>query len=108
LSFFTRYLIELLVALSLSNCGCIIGNMPTNVFAYADYLVILAPCWSAMQALLVICKKYCDLLDLRCNTLKTVSVWSLLRVTNVGWCAILSLTLYLMVSRFSLSVNFVT
>jgi len=97
------------VALSLSNSGCIIGNMRTNVFAYADDLVILAPCCSAMQALLVICKKYCDLLDLRCNTLKTVSVWSLLRVTNVGWCVILySLTLYLMVSRFSLSVNFVT
>jgi len=41
--------------------------MPTSVFAY-----ILAPCWRAMQALLVICKKYCDLLDLHCNTLKTV------------------------------------
>ena len=53
---FTRYLIELLVALSLSSCGCIIGNMSINVFAYADYLVILAPCWSAMQALLVICE----------------------------------------------------
>jgi len=46
--------------------------MPTDVFAYADDLVTLAPRWRAMQALLVICKKYCDLLDLRCNTLKTV------------------------------------
>jgi len=28
------------VALSLSNSGCIIGNMSTNVFAYADDLVM--------------------------------------------------------------------
>jgi len=52
--------------------GCRIGNMPTNIFAYAGDIVLLTPSWYAMQALLKVLEKYCVLLDLCCNIKKTV------------------------------------
>jgi len=70
--FFNRYIMELLRDVSLSNAGCIIGNMPTNIFAYADDIVLLTPSWYAMQQLLTVLDKYCDMLHLCCNIKKSV------------------------------------
>lgn len=70
--FFNRYIMELLRDVSLSNAGCIIGNMPTNIFAYADDIVLLTPSWYAMQQLLTVLDKYCDMLHLCCNINKSV------------------------------------
>jgi len=46
--------------------------MFVNLFAYADDMVILAPSWYAMQALINILDKWCTQLDIECNTKKTV------------------------------------
>jgi len=56
---FTRYIVDLITDVGLSNTGCRIGNMPTNIFAYADDIVLLTPSWYAMQALLKVLEKYC-------------------------------------------------
>ena len=69
---FTRYIVDLITNVGLSNTSCRIGNMPTNIFAYADDIFLLTPSWYAMQALLKVLEKQCVLLDLCCNIKKTV------------------------------------
>ena len=46
--------------------------MPTNIFVYADDIVLLCPLWYAMKVLLTVLEKHCVLLDLYCNINKTV------------------------------------
>ena len=47
--------------------------MFVNLFAYADDMIILAPSWYAMQALIhLLMDKWCTELDSECNTKKTV------------------------------------
>ena len=69
---FTRYLSQLITEICLCNAGCKIGTMPTNIFVYADDIVLLCPSWYAMQVLLTVLEKHCVLLDLCCNIMKTV------------------------------------
>ena len=49
---FTRFVRPLISTISQSRLGCNIGGMFVNLFAYADDMVILAPSWYAMQALI--------------------------------------------------------
>jgi len=69
---FTRYIRPLLFAIYASNCGCKIGNVSVNVFAYADDIALLAPSWRAMQTLIDSMVTCCVSLDLMCNVMKTV------------------------------------
>ena len=69
---FTRYIRDLLCAVASSRFGCRVGNMSANIFAYADDIVLLAPSWHALQLLIYIVEKFCTLLDIMCNTKKTV------------------------------------
>ena len=46
--------------------------MFVNLIAYADDMVILAPSWYALQALIQVLDMWCTELDIKCNTKKTV------------------------------------
>jgi len=52
--------------------GIIIGGFFTNIFAYADDMVLLAPSWRALQHLLKILQECASDIDLMCNVNKTV------------------------------------
>jgi len=52
--------------------GCNIGGMPTNIFAYADDMVLLAPSWRALQQLINILGYCAYNIDMSCNVSKTV------------------------------------
>jgi len=69
---FTRFVRPLISAISQSRLGCNIGGMFVNLFAYADDMVMLAPSWHAMQALIKLLDIWCAELDIECNTKKTV------------------------------------
>jgi hypothetical protein len=69
---FTRYVRDLLKAVNSSCIGCSIGGIFVNIFAYADDMVLLAPCWSALQELIILLESICHEFDLVCNTKKTV------------------------------------
>ena len=56
--FFAVYLDGLLEELSLSGVGCYWHWMFAGVFCYADDLVLLAPCASALRTMLSICLSY--------------------------------------------------
>ena len=43
-----------------------------NILAYADDIVLLAPAWRAMQALLVILEKHAAILNMTCHENKTM------------------------------------
>jgi len=45
---FTRYIRDLLLVVSSSKIGCHIGGAASNIFAYADDIVILAPAWRGL------------------------------------------------------------
>jgi len=49
---FPKYLRHLLCVISGSHIGCRIGGLPVNIIAYADDIVLLAPSWHALQALI--------------------------------------------------------
>ena len=70
--FFARYIRDLLNTLANERVGCNIGGQFTNVLAYADDLVIIAPSWSAMQHLLDVLTVQTHLIDMSCNSQKTV------------------------------------
>ena len=55
---FAIYLDPLLQRLRDCGVGCHVGNTSTNVFAYADDLLLLAPTYGAMRELLKICEEY--------------------------------------------------
>jgi len=46
-----RYIRDMITALVRCGVGCTMGNQFTNVLAYADDLVLLAPSWKALQFL---------------------------------------------------------
>jgi len=55
-----------------------------NVFAYADDIVLLTPSWTAMQTLLDVLDINIDLINMTCNTSKTVCmVFKLVRRQKV-------------------------
>lgn len=69
---FSRYIRELLGAVSGTAAGCYIGNHCFNILAYADDLVVLAPSWRGLQHLLNVLHVQSLLIDLTCNVSKTV------------------------------------
>ena len=55
------------------------GNQLTNVLAYADDLVLLAPSWKALQFLLNILEVEAASINMTCNTSKTVCMVFLIK-----------------------------
>ena len=68
---FAVYLDELLVELSVSGVGCYWGSLFAGAFVYADDIVLLAPCASALRIMLSICNDFAISHGLRFNANKT-------------------------------------
>ena len=68
---FAVYLDNLLCELSLSGVGCYWRWMFAGVFCFADDIVLLAPCASALQRMLAICTSFASSHGLLFNTGKT-------------------------------------
>ena len=68
---FAVYLDGLLVELSSSGVGCYWGCMFAGSFCYADDIVLLAPCASALRCMLNICCRYAFQNGLKFNANKT-------------------------------------
>ena len=49
---FNCYVRDLIIAIMSTKIGCNIGGLFTNIFAYADDMVLLAPSWRALQYLI--------------------------------------------------------
>jgi len=45
---FNCYVRDLIIAIMTTKIGCNIGGLFTNIFAYADDMVLLAPSWRAL------------------------------------------------------------
>ena len=68
---FAVYLDGLLEELSESGVGCYWGHLFAGALCYADDLVLLAPCASALRCMLSICQSYADDHGLLFNATKT-------------------------------------
>ena len=68
---FVVYLDGLLEELSESGVGCYWGHLFAGALCYADDLVLLAPCASALRCMLSICQSYADDHGLLFNATKT-------------------------------------
>lgn len=69
---FSRYIRELIFEIINCKVGCNLGGVFYNILAYADDIVLLAPSWAGLQFLLTMLSKGADLIDMSCNTDKTV------------------------------------
>lgn len=69
---FTRYIRELICDVASCMVGCCIAGTFYNVLAYADDLVLLAPSWRGLQALISRMNGLAKLINMSCNVLKTV------------------------------------
>ena len=78
---FAIYLDPLINRLRDCGAGCHIGNTSTNVFGYADDLLLLAPTYGAMKELLNICEEYGVEFNLTFNPNKS----SLIMFNPPGW-----------------------
>ena len=68
---FCIYIDDLLYRLSQSGVGCFVGAYFCGALAYADDIVLLAPCPSAMRKLLAICDNYAAAYDIQFNPEKS-------------------------------------
>ena len=68
---FAVYLDGLLVELSKSGVGCYWGSSFAGAFSYADDVVLLAPCASALRTMLNICIPFTVSHKLEFNSMKT-------------------------------------
>jgi len=59
----------LIASIVQNGIGCVIGNIFTNIFAYADDMILLAPSWAALQQLGPF-----DVLELNCTKLDIVCI----------------------------------
>jgi len=86
---FSRYITDLLQTIVGTAIGYFIGNHCFNVLAYADDLAILAPPWRDLQRLLDVLLAQSLLIDLSCNSSKTVCMVFVPRteVTQVPQCS---------------------
>lgn len=71
---FNRYIRGMIHGIARSPSGCNIGNIPVNILAYADDVVLLSPSWRGLQFeflidSLLLCAQT---LDMACNDRKTV------------------------------------
>ena len=64
---FSVYLDSLLVDLSKSGVGCYWGSVFAGAFAYADDVVLLAPCAAALRIMLSICSRFALSHKLQCK-----------------------------------------
>jgi len=55
-----------------SGIGCSSSSIFVNIFAYADDMVLLTPCWTALQEFIILIESICREFDLVCKTKKTV------------------------------------
>ena len=69
---FNLYTRDLLTQLASSQIGCDIGGLFVNVLAYADDMVLLAPCWKAPQQLLTVFAQHIASIDMICNVKKMI------------------------------------
>jgi hypothetical protein len=69
---FNRYIRGLLREVVDSSVGCSVAGLATNILAYADDLVLLAPSWEGLQCLLNILEYNSKDLDMTVNVKKTV------------------------------------
>ena len=69
--FFNIYIDSLLERLSCLNIGCKLGILSSNVIAYADDIVLLAPSVGSLQMLIDLANSEALLLDLQFNFKKT-------------------------------------
>jgi len=63
---------DLVASIVQGGIGCVIGNTFTNIYVYADDMILLAPSWAALQQLLDVLELNCTKLDIVCNTKETV------------------------------------
>ena len=68
---FNIYLMPLFKNIQNSGIGCYMGNLPANIFGYADDIVILAPTIYALKQLILLCEQYSKLYNLKFNTEKS-------------------------------------
>jgi len=68
---FNYYVRELILTIMTTNVGCNVGGVCTNIFAYADDIVLLAPSWRALQYLIDVLADCANSIDMLCNTDKT-------------------------------------
>ena len=61
-----------ILCLTVALVATLVALLLISLHNYADDIVLLAPSWRALQALIVILEKCCISLDLVCNTKKTV------------------------------------
>jgi len=71
---FSRYIRNLVHDVSNSGIGCRIADCASNMFVYADDLVLLAPSWEALQQLLAILHAHAIGIDMIVNVQKTVAM----------------------------------
>ena len=71
---FNIYINNVIKSVSQSKVGCKLGIFSSNIIAYADDLVVLAPSVSALQNLLNICYNETKNILLNFNTEKSVCV----------------------------------
>lgn len=71
---FSVYINPLLEEINSSGIGCHIGQTCTNIFGYADDLLLLAPTRSAMVKLIDICEKFSEKFNLTFNPDKCVLI----------------------------------
>ena len=55
-----------------TDVGCNVGGVCTNIFAYADDIVLLAPSWRVLRYLIDVLADGANSIDMLCNTDKTV------------------------------------
>ena len=67
-AFFSIYIDDLLVQLRKSNVGCHIGDVFYGAAGYADDIVLLSPCRSAMSEMLRICENFANENNLKFST----------------------------------------
>ena len=64
---FSVYIDPLIKSIKSSKLGCHIGGLVSNVFAYADDLIILCPTVSGLKKIIVICEEYSKNFELLFN-----------------------------------------
>ena len=73
-SLFNCYVRNLILCVIESNIGCNIRGVPTNIFAYADDMILLAPVCRALRQLINILGDCAYNIDMSCNANKTVCI----------------------------------
>ena len=64
---FSIYIDPLIKSIRSSKLGCHVGDLVSNVFAYADDLIILCPTVSGLKKIIVMCEEYSQNFELLFN-----------------------------------------